>query len=111
MCAANRLQIVKNHLSEGGSFREVKNNIEMKFQTYFGVNLIYIPKYVSTNYDLFLFLKKQKPKQGYRFTLDIESEGLTEEQRDFYEENGFIVFRKIVPDDALDRYAYFTLIN
>ncbi|XP_017777728.1 PREDICTED: phytanoyl-CoA dioxygenase, peroxisomal-like [Nicrophorus vespilloides] len=36
---------------------------------------------------------------NYRYTVDC---GLTPEQRDFYEENGYIIFRKLLPDEDLD---------
>lgn len=39
----------------------------------------------------------------YRYTLDTPGV-LTEEQRKFYEDNGFLVIRGLVPHDKLDIY-------
>ncbi|XP_017780076.1 PREDICTED: phytanoyl-CoA dioxygenase, peroxisomal-like [Nicrophorus vespilloides] len=37
--------------------------------------------------------------KNYKYTLN---EGFTEEQRNFYEENGYIVFRKLIPEKDID---------
>lgn len=39
---------------------------------------------------------------GYEFT--VPNDVLTKEQRDFYEKNGYIVFKKLIPQEDLDRY-------
>ena len=41
------------------------------------------------------------PDESFRYTLDL---GLTKEQRRFYDENGFLVIRKLVPLEKLDNY-------
>lgn len=41
-----------------------------------------------------------KPKKTFEFTLNTPR--LTLKQRQFYEENGFLVIPKLVPDDLLD---------
>ncbi|XP_044737746.1 phytanoyl-CoA dioxygenase, peroxisomal-like [Chrysoperla carnea] len=47
-------------------------------------------------------VQTQKTSQSYyKYTLDNPI--LSREQRDFYEENGFLVFRKLVDDDLLER--------
>lgn len=43
----------------------------------------------------------------YRFTLDPEpgqAPVLTDAQRAFYEENGYIVFKRVVPPEELEKY-------
>ena len=44
------------------------------------------------------------PKDKYRYTLDSSASILTPDQRDFYEENGFLVVKGLVPLDDLDKY-------
>ena len=39
---------------------------------------------------------------SYQFTLD--NGRLTEEQRRHYEQNGFVVVKKLVPDELLDQF-------
>jgi phytanoyl-CoA hydroxylase len=53
-------------------------------------------------------------KPAFRYTIDAMAEGkLTPRQREFYEENGFLVIPNLVPDDLLDAcYARFLdLVN
>ena len=40
----------------------------------------------------------------FKYTLDLDVPVLTPEQRAFYEENGYIVFRKLVPEADLEMY-------
>jgi hypothetical protein len=40
----------------------------------------------------------------FRFTRDDSA--LSEEERAFYEENGYLVFRNLIPHPDLDTYAY-----
>ena len=42
----------------------------------------------------------QKPRNGLKYTTD--NPRLTLRQRQFYEENGFVVIPKLVPEDLLD---------
>ena len=42
----------------------------------------------------------QKPRNTFKFTTD--NPRLTTRQRQFYEENGFVVIPKLVPEDLLD---------
>jgi len=39
---------------------------------------------------------------GYEYT--VPNDVLTKEQRDFYEKNGYIVFKKLIPQEDLDRF-------
>jgi len=39
---------------------------------------------------------------SYKYT--VNNQFLTKEQRDFYEKNGFLVIRKLIPQNELDRY-------
>ena len=48
--------------------------------------------------------KNGPPRAEYRFTL--ENGVLTDEQRAFYEKNGFIVIRNLVTPEALERFRY-----
>lgn len=42
---------------------------------------------------------------NYRYTLDASCDGvLSQEQRQVFEENGFIVIKKLVPLDKLEMY-------
>ncbi len=43
-------------------------------------------------------------RNAYRYTLGSSAETLTQEQRDFYEENGFLVVKGLVPIENLDQY-------
>ena len=42
------------------------------------------------------------PEDTFRFTL--ENPLLSHEQRRFYEENGYVVIKNLVPGDKLDKY-------
>ena len=42
------------------------------------------------------------PNETFRYTVNS---GLTKAQRKFYDENGFLVVRKLVPLEKLDRYG------
>ncbi len=43
---------------------------------------------------------------GYRYTRDTECAGkLSQEQQEFYEKNGFLVVKKVVPLHKLDTYV------
>ena len=44
-----------------------------------------------------------KPQKDFEFTIDHPR--LTLKQREFYEENGFLVIPKLVPEDLLDHCA------
>ena len=44
------------------------------------------------------------PSGRYRYTLDASSSLLSPEQRQFYEENGFLVVKGLVPQQKLDLY-------
>jgi len=41
-------------------------------------------------------------KKKYKYTLDAASKKLSKKQRDFYEENGFLVIPNLVPSDLID---------
>lgn len=45
-------------------------------------------------------LQNEKPK--YNYTLDSAAKKLTKKQRDFYEENGFLVIPNLVPSELID---------
>lgn len=48
--------------------------------------------------------EKAFPAGRYRYTLDASSALLSQEQRQFYEENGFLIVKGLVPQHKLDLY-------
>jgi len=65
----------------------------------------YVCEIFSFNFieNCFFFLKKSEQQQPeYRYTLRNGS--LTNEQREFYEKNGFIVIRNLVKPKTLDHF-------
>ena len=48
------------------------------------------------------FQKNEQQQPAYRFTLP--NGNLTNEQREFYEKNGFIVIRNLVSPETLERF-------
>jgi len=56
-------------------------------------------------------MQKTQPVNGYaapnyQYTLEDSRKKLTDEQRKFYEENGFLVIKKLVPLTELEKYRY-----
>ena len=43
---------------------------------------------------------------SYQYTLDSSHPKLTEEQRKFYDENGFLVIKNLVSKKDLEKYRY-----
>ena len=59
-------------------------------------------------------VRSSKPKTNFRYTLDETSTGkLTPRQREFYEENGFLVIPNLIPDKLIDesRQRFLDLVN
>ncbi len=59
-------------------------------------------------------VRSSKPKTNFRFTLDETSTGkLTTRQREFYEENGFLVIPNLIPDNLIDEshQRFLDLVN
>jgi len=57
----------------------------------------------STEEDSTINYYQQKPQKDFEYTIDHPR--LTLRQREFYEENGFLVIPKLVPEDVLDHCA------
>ena len=64
-----------------------------------------------TALSLFISFTISKPELTYgvgqhvdTFKYTLDSPRLTREQRQFYEENGFLVIKKLVPEDKLQKY-------
>lgn len=52
-----------------------------------------------------LFQTYGNPEPGLRFTVDSTNSLLTREQREFYEENGYIVIKNLVDHHEIDNYS------
>lgn len=49
-------------------------------------------------------VKPKKQKTNFKYTLDATSDKLTQRQRQFYEENGFLVIPNLVSDSLIDEF-------
>jgi phytanoyl-CoA hydroxylase len=64
---------------------------------------MYVKYFHSILLRIVFFLKKSEQQQPeYRYTLPNGI--LTNEQREFYEKNGFIVIRNLVSPETLEKY-------
>ena len=64
---------------------------------------MYVENLLKLSYRLkFNFVIQKQPQYEYTLPNSV----LTDEQRDFYEKNGFIVIPNLVSAEALEKYRY-----